>query len=405
MKRLVLGFVVALCAASELSAQRYGPPPKRPRHESIPDTNDARAYLAFGQRFAETDPDASSAAFYWAARLDPMSGDALYGLAMTRVMRNRQLLASWMRGGRYSLKSRELKAIDSLLFRAHVLDPFLNQRLEKPSFMTFIRNEVEAANRGSRNQIGPGELDFAVNSYLSTAGAETKAWMAHAEGNMEGALQLYSDAMRREKNKAGYLIERGRIFGRLARSDSAIAQFQLALTELRARDARDLVILYNSKAVLEHSIAMMLEQKDDVDGAREAYGRALQEDLSYYPAHLRLGLLASTLGDTATAFNELDLAVQVAPDEPHVRLLFASALIGSGHLDRALPHLRKAVELEPHWATPYVPLAQILERAGDGPAALAAYTGFFAHAPANHPHAAMMRERLTALKDILGVRP
>jgi tetratricopeptide (TPR) repeat protein len=405
MRRLFATVCLALCAGSIAEAQRYGPAPKRPRDASIPDSNDARAYLSFGQRAAETDPDAAVAAFYWAARLDPMSGDALYGLAMTRVMRSRPLLATWMRGGRFTLKTKDLRAIDSLLFRAHVLDPFLNRRLERPMFMAYIRNDVEQRTRGSREQISPGELDFAINSYLSSAGPETQAWMAHADGDMERSLSLYADAMKREKSKSWYQIERGRIFGRLARSDSAISQFQSALVELRAADAKDLVILYNSKAVLEHSIAVMLEQKDDVAGAREAYGRALQEDLSYYPAHLRLGMLATTSGDTSTAVSELDLAVQIAPEEPHVRLMFASALISMGSLDRALPHLKKAVEVEPNWATPYVGLAQLLERASDGPGALAAYNGYFAHAPANHPHRAIMTERLKALKEILGIQP
>ena len=229
--------------------------------------------------------------------------------------------------------------------------------------------------------------------------------MAHADGDMDLSLELYASAMKREKEKSWYQIQRARIFGRLARSDSAISQFQSALTELRARDAKELVILYNSKAVLEHSIAVMLEQKDDVAGAREAYGRALQEDLSYYPAHLRLGLLATTSGDTTTSVNELDLAVQIAPDEPFLRLMFASTLITMGQLDKALPQLQKAVEVEPHFAIPYVALAQLLERKGDGPGALKAYNDFFAHAARNHPHAPMMKTRLAALKEIMGVQP
>ncbi len=405
MRRFIAGVCLIVCAGSVAEAQRYGSAPKRPRDAMIADSNDARSFLAFAQRIAEQDPDAASAAFYWAARLDPTSGDAVYGLAMTRVMRSRTLLQSWFRGGRYTMKSKELRAIDSLLFKAHVLDPFLNRRLERPMFMYYIRQSVEQNTRSSRDAVGAGELDYAITSYLSTGGAETKAWMAHADGDMDRALELYADAMKREKEKAYYQVERGRIFGRLARSDSAISQFQSAITELRARDAKELVILYNSKAVLEHSIAVMLEQKDDPAGAREAYGRALQEDLSYYPAHLRLGLLASASGDTATALSELDLAVQIAPDEPYLRLMMASTLISTGNLDKAIPHLQKAVEVEPHFATPYVALAQLLERKSDGPGALDAYNKFFLHAPKNHPHAPMMRTRLAALKEILGVQP
>ena len=109
MRRLLSSLCLIVCAGSVAEAQRYGPAPKRPRDASIADSNDARAFLGYGQRIAEQDPDAASAAFYWAARLDPTSGDALYGLAMTRVMRSRTLLQNWFRGGRYNMKSKELR--------------------------------------------------------------------------------------------------------------------------------------------------------------------------------------------------------------------------------------------------------------------------------------------------------
>jgi len=64
---------------------------------------------------------------------------------------------------------------------------------------------------------------------------------------------------------------------------------------------------------------VLLEQHDRVSEAREAYGRALQEDIAFYPAHVRLGLLALNAKDTSTAISELDLAAQVAGTEPYVR--------------------------------------------------------------------------------------
>ena len=404
MRAVCVGLLALSVLTLPAEAQRLGPAPKRPRHATLSDTNDARAYLEFGIRTAERDAESAAAAFYWAARLDPTSGDALYGRAMGLVMSDQSLWRNYMKSSRRSMQGKDLRRIDSLLFRAHTMDPFLFRRLERAVITGGIRQDIKSSMSASEAP-GDGEIDYSITQYLSTAGAEMQGWMAYSASDFTQALSYYAQAMKLEKYKAWFHIERGRIFGRLARQDSAIAEFQAALTEMRARDAKDLVILYDSKAVLEHSIAVLLEQKDDVAGAREAYGRALQEDLSYYPAHLRLGLLAVALKDTATAFSELETAVQVAPAEPHPRLMAAVALLANDQADRAIPHLLKAIEIEPMWAAPYAALAQAYERKAKGPEALAAYTGFFAHAARNNPLLPQMTERMNNLKEFLGVKP
>src|SRR5207244_4015851 len=131
---------------------------------------------------------------------------------------------------------------------------------------------------------------------------------------------------------------------------SAVAEFRSSLDEMRKKDKKDLVVFYDSKAAAEYSIAVLQEGAGDNAGAREAYGRALLEDLAYYPAHMRLGLLALGARDTATAVNELSLAAQLAPNEPHVRYLHAYGLIGAARYAEAAAELRKAIELEPYYA-------------------------------------------------------
>jgi hypothetical protein len=49
------------------------------------------------------------------------------------------------------------------------------------------------------------------------------------------------------------------------------------------------VYFYDSKALFEHTIGMLLEQENDFAGAREAYARALQEDLAFYRPTSGLG--------------------------------------------------------------------------------------------------------------------
>lgn len=153
--------------------------------------------------------------------------------------------------------------------------------------------------------------------------------------------------------------------------------------------------------MIEHSIGTLLEGADDRAGAREAYGRALQEDLAFYPAHVRLGLLAISLGDTTAALSELETAAQVAGDEPWVRYSYGYALALAGQADAAFEQLTKATELEPLYARPYPTIAKIWERRGDAAKAAAAYQAFLARASANDVQRAAVNEALENLKPYL----
>ena len=75
----------ALLAALSLSLLDPRPsaaqaPPPRPPLVGSADTNDVVAYLALGAELLVRDPSAQRA-FWWAARIDPSSAAATYGLA------------------------------------------------------------------------------------------------------------------------------------------------------------------------------------------------------------------------------------------------------------------------------------------------------------------------------------
>ena len=397
MRALLLWCVLAGSVAAQ--AQKGGNLPKRPRDATIADTNDARSYAEYARANLVSKPANAADAYYWASRLDPMQGEYLYGYAMGLVLKSPNLVRSYMRSR--AGQSKDLRQVDSLLLRAHTIDPFLFRRFDRDLFFESVRFAAMQDNP----QVSTAELNFALTQYLNGADVETRAWMAYANADFAQALRLYGEAMKGKKNVAGYHIERGRIQARIGQADSAIASFEAALKELRARDQKDVVVVYNSKAVLEHSIAVLKEQKDDAEGARTAYGKALEEDLSYHPAHTRLGLHALSHQDTTTALSELELAVQLAPTEAMPRFMLATTLLAAGRTDEAAAHLTQVAILEPWWATPYAIAAQAWERKADGPKALAAYEGYFARAAQNHPLRAQMQQRLANLKENLGIKP
>jgi Flp pilus assembly protein TadD len=159
-----------------------------------------------------------------------------------------------------------------------------------------------------------------------------------------------------------------------------LSELSQALEELRKTDKKDLIYVYDSKALLEHSIGLIHQRLGNGVAAKEAFGRALQEDLSYFPAHVQLGYIALEAKDTTTALSEMDLAVQIRTDDPTLRYIYGYSLAVSGKYKDAEVQLRKAIELDPVFATPYHVLGQVLDGQGRGGEALAQYQIFLARA-------------------------
>lgn len=400
---------IALCAVQggaqnasssvPLGVPRLGPEPRARRSAFVSDTNDANALYEWGLRAITRDPASAADAFYWAARIDPTFAEPLYGRRAAILLGDAALVREMITLGNRKSTPR-LEQLDSLQLRALSLNPFLFRRFDRLLLVAFVKENV--VRRPGGDQLDEKQLTYEIQQLINgTDDFELAAWMAYADGEQKRALALYSAAMKRAKFKAPLHIERGRIYGMAALADSAIAEFERALEEMRAKESTDLVVLYNSKAMLEHSIGTLLEEKHDVDGAREAYGRALQEDLSFYPSHVRLGLLAIAHGDTAAALSELETAAQVAGNEPWVRYSYGLALASAGQVDAAYEQLVKATALEPLYASPYPIIGKIWERRGDALNAAAAYLAFLARCGANDPQRALVATALEKLKPYL----
>jgi tetratricopeptide (TPR) repeat protein len=395
--------VAALMAAvsSPIAAQRLGPPEQRPRLRDVIDTNDAQAYFNRGMDLFERDPETAAAAFYWAARINPSWGEALYARRAALMMKDRGLRSQMYNG--YRKASPEMRRLDSLQYRALMFNPFLFRRFDRGMLVSVIRDDVMRRTRGRGEEPGRLEVDEAIENYLRGGDNEFRAWMAYGASDFDRALRLYEAALGSSRHPASIRMERARILGMRGQADSAVAEFNRAVEAQRKDDEKDLVVFYDSKAQAEFSIGVLLEGNGDVAGAREAYGRALQEDLSYYPAHLRLGLLALGKKDTSTAVSELALASQLAADEPHVHYVHGYVLAALQHYPDAVVELRKAVELEPYYALPYLTLGQVYEQLMKAPEAQAAYQGFLDRASQADLQRPLALERLDEVKEYLAM--
>jgi tetratricopeptide (TPR) repeat protein len=388
---------LTVVAPLPLAAQKKGSVPKRPKLQFTTDTNDANAYYQLGQQSLERDPRLAADAFYWATRLNPNSADAFYGLRTARHLADPYRFKRYMEDDRKTLESSEVKQIDSLLTRALMLNPFLYRKFDQLMFRSYIHHAVNTSSPGTERP-SPAEVDYWLSQWLYRGGPESRAWMAYNEGRFADALRNYAEAMKSTKRKARLRTERGRIFYVTGNVDSALAELRLAVEELRSKDNKELVKLYDSKAVLEHSIAKIHAARGENAAAREAYGRALEEDLAFYPAHVELANLAFQTGDTATGLSEMELAVQLKGDDPVLRLVFAYVLSAAKRYPDAEAHLVKAIEVEPYFPNPYNFLGQVYEAQRKPAAAIAQYEVFLQRAGLGHPMREEATRRLTALR-------
>lgn len=377
-----------------------GKAPKRPKLEAGSDTNHAPTYYNHGLRVIEQKPDEAAAAFYWAGRLDPTWAQPLYARRIALLMRDRSFLARYF--NRRMRQSKDVMSIDSLELRARMINPFVIRDLDRQFIVAFYTASYELYMQRQGIALDAVErqsLAYYIEQELQTdASVWFKADLAASDRRFFEALDLYRKALGRFKDEAASIhVDRAHVFYLIGNDDSARVALEVALEDLRKRDVKEFVRVYESKAVLEHSIGMIHERGNKPEAAREAYGRALQENLGYYPAHVRLGMMALATGDTATALSELALAVEIKGDEPSVLTTYGSALAQVGKYQEADQNLRKAVEVEPYYPAPRYVLGRIAELTNKPGEALDHYRAYLAHAPRRDPRLAEVKGRVDAL--------
>jgi Tfp pilus assembly protein PilF len=371
--------VAALLVGGVADAQRKPKEPKRPKMDAGRDTNSAGAYYYWGLGQLRYNPRGAEDAFYWASRLDPAWADPLYAQRIAFHMSNLERFWKYLRGTKYVLKSADVKRADSLYFRALLRDPFLFRRHDKALIDRLI--EEATGQYGGLISGDPG----------------MRGWFAYSETRFREAVDFYAKAIAKDPKDYELHAERARCFYHMVQFDSTVAEMNRALEGYRKEDDEDLVILYESKAMYEYSIANAYIQARKLQEAREALGRALAEDLSFYVAHQRMAALALQTGDTSTALSEYELAVQLNNDDAVLHTEYGAVLVHLGKHAEAEPHLLRAIELEPWYARPYAVLGSAYEGLGKNVEAVEQYTKFLARASQNHEMRAMAHARRNAL--------
>jgi tetratricopeptide (TPR) repeat protein len=395
--------------------------PARPKLDPGVDTNSAQANYAYGMKRIDDDPQESVRAFYWASRIDPTSGDAMYALWTAKlVAMSDPQLASYLGHGRsHEKRTGEQLELDSLIFRAYVVNPFLFSSLDR----ALMKRTIEAEIGTSNPKMKPELKAQAVAREVHAAAAQPS--IAYSQGRFQEALDSYAfelyatrlfgeppakkkpnakDKQFAERAKVGLAFERvdlhakrARIFFQLHELDSATTEMTDAISILQAQDSGSFQPIYLSKAIFDESLGIIYEHDRRFDLAREAYGRALQEDLSFYAAHNRLARLELEQGDTVNALTDIDLAVQLEPRDPALRYRYAEVLVSARRDADAAQQLIKAIALDPYYGPPHLMLAMMSDVESYRDDAIAEYKAYVALAARSDPQLARIRTRLAKL--------
>jgi tetratricopeptide (TPR) repeat protein len=352
MRRFLL-LALAAVLATPLAAQKAPKPIEPPKLDTRADPNDAESYMEYGRR-KDVSWKKTLEAFQWAQKLQP---DDIGILAMVQqafwYRQPPQWRSEYWQDAAYVMKSKEAKFLDSLRYEVAIRNP-----------MYYLRGPCYRL---------PGieghDDDWEAASFLFDYGCYKES------------AARYAKAIARHPRVLGMRMTRAHALYRSGQFGEAVTELQTVLDTLRSRDRKYLAHQYESRAIIEFMIATAHLRMSDTHAAREAYGRALTEDLSLYWVHARLAELALSENDTRTAIAEYEQAVALKENDGVLLHDYGVALSAAGQFAEAEPHFRRAIELEPHFSTAYYNLAMSLDRQDKRAEARTAYDEFLHRAP------------------------
>ena len=355
---------------------------QRPQLSAGQDTNDAGAYVQHARDLLDIPTDsahaAAEAALIWASRIDPGSGDPPYFLAVAVL---RPIMVQARRAGHLSkrllrreLPPRRVAYVDSLLREAWLREPFYDIDLEA--------------------LLCPDLVD--PHLILDPA---TRGYFAYQFKNSQLALDSWAEAIAREPQRVDLRLHRAHTFYWMQQYDSAANELRAALATQGA-DSESSVTL-KPRYMLEYALGVAMERAGHVDSAKEAYHRALVDNLGLYMAHVRLSNIVFSQGDTALGLGEIVQAVEVAPREPWLASYFGYQLLKAGRSREAAQQLAIAIALDSAYAASYFLLGMVQSLLRLHTDALASFENFLRRSPVNDERRGWTIQRVSALRTAL----
>lgn len=184
------------------------------------------------------------------------------------------------------------------------------------------------------------------------------------QGDAERALDLYRQALAADPELTEVHTTMAWALRRLGRDDEALEHLGIAL----ARDPDDPTALLRR--------ADMLASRGELEGALADLDRLVRLEPESSEVHLRRGSLLAELGrieESIAAFREGLARPMARADRALAERHLGSLLVRTGSSEEAIPHFRRAVELDPGYQRARIELATLLLRTGDVEGAAAVF--------------------------------
>jgi tetratricopeptide (TPR) repeat protein len=352
-----------------------------------------------------------------------MSPLALYGQYAATLMLDPGKLNKYIQREQRFMTSRETRGLDSLRFKAEMIDPFFHRWIEANILVTYaltasrVQGDPFAQNgqtmssvQGSRNDnSASGQRQNEINTsstinraeqYFEETDPYSRGGLYYGLNDLREAIQYYTIALR-TRNIDWIWADRARAFYEQHNLDSAITNLQRAIGAPRhssVMDADPERHVYEDRGAWLYALGRAYEDKRDTARARDAYERSFSENEQYYPSLIRLAALAVIQRDTAMAVGALRRVVEGPLTQYSALAVSATILSQLGKHDIAAAAMLRATQLEPYASAGYMMLGKALQANNDPAGAVAAYEKFLVLAPHDDAMRNFATQALTTLR-------
>jgi serine/threonine protein kinase/tetratricopeptide (TPR) repeat protein len=186
-------------------------------------------------------------------------------------------------------------------------------------------------------------------------------WNKRTADGFRKAIEIFQQALDRDPNYA-------LAYAGLADTYSSLGSYNIlpfaeAAPKAEAA-ARRAVDLDETLAEGHSSLASVLQDRFDFEGADRQYARAIELNPSYATARHWYGLYLGIVGRSDAAIGELKTALELDPFSPIINANYGFVYYQAGRHTEAIEQLRRTLELDPNFSPAHEYLGQALLEAG-----------------------------------------
>jgi lipoprotein NlpI len=167
-----------------------------------------------------------------------------------------------------------------------------------------------------------------------------RGWAHQAKGQLEQAIQDYSQSLRIKPGNARLHLNRGIAYLNRGEDDRAL------------EDLNEVLRLTPKEASAYYHRGLIAWRRGQVDQALRDYDEALRLNPQLGGAHGARGDVYRARGDRARALDEYDQALRLNPGDQNAHVGRGLTRFDQGQLVEAIPDLARAVELDPKAVVP-----------------------------------------------------